>query len=615
MSEKLGEEDIPTQLRGSGSTGLVLRVVAAGTVLAFPIPRKELVTVGRGVGVDIRVPMPDMSRRQIILSWENGLTVTDLGSSNGTILRGKKLTPADPAPLTLRELFFVADAALMVQEGLVTDGPKRHSTPEAFEAALQEHLDSYARTKSPFGICSIDVASDGAWIDLVTALLAKTDVIGILSETSVRVLLVDRTPEQLEVVADFLQRALMEFSASRRVILRVCPRDGTSRPSLYNPAYSKPRGVEVKDTRRPPAPLVQSAAMLKIYALIDEVAHTTTSILLLGETGVGKDVVAKAIHSRSDRAAAPMVGLNCAALPESLLESELFGYERGAFTGAVSAKPGLIESAEGGTVFLDEVGEMPLPTQAKLLRVLEERKVLRVGGLKPKAVDFRLLSATNRNLRAEIASGRFRADLFYRINGLSISLPPLRQRADEIVPLAQHFATRAAQTLGRPVPIFAAETLRCLERYEWPGNIRELRSVIERAVLLARAGSVLVEHLPEEIVEMPSQSPATLPAEMPTATSLPSLDSSEDDDEPPEQLPSSHHVRTAVPPPAAPGRAPATNLREELEVLEQERILATLKEFGGNQTRAAQALGMTRRALIIRLERYGVPRPRRAKAE
>ena len=607
----------------SSASGHVLKVAAPGMVLSFPFPgprTKGPIVIGRGLDADIRVPMPDMSRKHLSMRWDDDgvLQVADVGSSNGTTLRGEKLVVDEWKMLTTRELVLVSDGAVVVQEGNATDAPSRLVGYEAFEATLQAQVKNFAKKKEMFGVVAIELDSEGAWTDFVGGVLARTDSIGYLSERSVRVLLVNRSVAEIETIVAFLTRGLTTFSSNRNVTVKICPRDGDNLTALYSGARER-RDTYHRETRRPSAPIVQSHAMAKVYELVGEVANTPTSILILGETGVGKDVLARAIHQKSNRANAPLVGLNCAALPESLLESELFGYERGAFTGAVAAKQGLLESAEGGTVFLDEVGEMPLSTQAKLLRVLEERKVMRLGGLRPKAVDFRLVAATNRNLQAEIAAGRFRADVFYRINGLAISIPPLRERRDEIVTLTHHFADKAAATLGKNVPLFSAEALQCFERYTWPGNIRELKSVVERAVLLARAGVVLLEHLPDEVISKAvSRPPPPGPDERPTEARLPILSEPDEGSGPRSTRSRGHYTpagppssRMAIQPPGSQPPASMTSLKNELERIEYDRITAALAEAGGNQTRAAASLGMTRRALIIRLERYGITRPRK----
>ncbi len=231
-------------------------------------------------------------------------------------------------------------------------------------------------------------------------------------------------------------------------------------------------------------------------------AQTNSTVLILGETGTGKELVARTIHQNSSRADRPFVAINCAALSETLLESELFGYERGAFTGAFSQKKGRLEIAEGGTVFLDEVGEMPLQLQAKLLRVLQERQVERVGGTQPVKLDFRLIAATNRNLEDEVRAGRFRADLYYRLNVVTLKTPALRDRRADIPALAKHFALKFGEQCGRRISSISPEAEAYLCHYEWPGNIRELENAIERAVVLGSGDAIQFEDLPESIREV-----------------------------------------------------------------------------------------------------------------
>jgi DNA-binding NtrC family response regulator len=246
--------------------------------------------------------------------------------------------------------------------------------------------------------------------------------------------------------------------------------------------------------------LGESPAMREVYSIIERVASSSVDVLVTGETGTGKELVARALHCRSRRAAAPFVPVDCGAIPDTLMEGELFGHERGAFTGADARRMGLIEFADGGTLFLDEVGELPPPLQAKLLRVLQERRVRRVGARQETAVDVRVIAATSRNLDEMVARGDFRRDLFYRINVVRIDLPPLRSRGDDVGLLAEFFANRAAQEMGKPVAGLSIDAYQVLKSYDWPGNVRELQNVVRRAIAMTRSTTADVEDLPDEIV-------------------------------------------------------------------------------------------------------------------
>ena len=248
----------------------------------------------------------------------------------------------------------------------------------------------------------------------------------------------------------------------------------------------------------------ESVPLRDLQRSIARAAQTNSTVLILGETGTGKELTARAIHQNGARAANQFVGINCAALSETLLESELFGHEKGAFTGAVVQKKGRLEFANGGTVFLDEIGEMPLQLQVKLLRVLQERQVERVGGTQPVKLDIRLIAATNRNLEGEVRAGRFRQDLFYRLNVVTLKTPALRDRPSDILPLAMHFAAKFGQQCGRRITGISPQVQPYLLRYEWPGNIRELENAIERAVVLGSGDMIELEDLPETIHEVSS---------------------------------------------------------------------------------------------------------------
>jgi len=245
-----------------------------------------------------------------------------------------------------------------------------------------------------------------------------------------------------------------------------------------------------------------SPPLRRLQRDIARAAQANSTVLILGETGTGKELVARSIHQSGPRARKPFVAVNCAALSETLLESELFGHEKGAFTGAIAQKKGRLEIAEGGTVFLDEIGEMPLQLQVKLLRVLQERQMERVGGTQPVKLDIRLIAATNRNLEEEARAGRFRQDLYYRLNVVTLHTPALRDRPSDILPLAMHFAARFGQQCGRRMAGIAPEAQAYLAHYEWPGNIRELENAIERAVVLGSGDMIQIEDLPETIREI-----------------------------------------------------------------------------------------------------------------
>jgi DNA-binding NtrC family response regulator len=314
--------------------------------------------------------------------------------------------------------------------------------------------------------------------------------------------------------------------------------------------------------------------------LLRDIAVSGVTTLLLGETGVGKEVLAETIHRLSGRTG-PYLRLNCAALSEPLLESELFGHEKGAFTGATSTKPGLLEGAERGTVFLDEIGELPLSVQAKLLRAVEAREILRVGSTRPLSIDVRFVAATNRDLAAGAAAGWFRSDLYYRLDGFSLHIPPLRERRSQIVPLALQFLAAAVRRAGGAgTSVLSPAAIAALEAHSWPGNVRELKAVVERAVVLAGGAEIGVRHLGLRPSVDAAASPAGTPGTPSAAATV-----------------------------AGGADVPADHLTPE-ELAERARIIAALDQCAGNQTRAAKQLGMSRTTLVARLQLYRVKRPR-----
>jgi len=325
-----------------------------------------------------------------------------------------------------------------------------------------------------------------------------------------------------------------------------------------------------------------SASMQEVYKMIGRVAPLDGIVLVRGESGTGKELVARAIYQHSRRAAAPFLAINCAAIPEALLESELFGHEKGSFTGAERRRIGKFEQCDGGTLFLDEVGDMPLLTQAKVLRVLQDQSFERVGGTETIHTDVRLITATNRPLEAMVASGQFREDLFYRLNVFTISIPPLRDREGDLAQLIRHFLNRFSLEMGREVSEASPETLALLQRYRWPGNLRELQSVLRQSLLHAIGPVLLPEFLPKFIRESVASAPS--------GEATGSRDAAEWDEFIDERL----------------GAGTGNLYTESFARMERRLITKTLQHTKGNQLRAAEILGITRRSLRNKIRTLGI---------
>jgi Nif-specific regulatory protein len=315
----------------------------------------------------------------------------------------------------------------------------------------------------------------------------------------------------------------------------------------------------LKERFHPANIIGNSKGMREVYALIEKVAKTRTTVLILGESGVGKELVANAIHYSGVKPDGPSVQFNCAALPESIIESELFGHEKGSFTGATNFRKGRFEAADGGTIFLDEIGELPLSMQAKILRVLQEKTFERVGGNHPVKVDIRIVAATNRNLAEMVEKGQFREDLFYRLNVFPITIPPLRERGSDIIALADYFVGHYSAETGKDIKRISTPALNMMMSYHWPGNVRELENVIERATILAEDGVIHGYNLPPSL-----QTPIF-----------------------------SETVQQG-------------GLDARLGVIEYEMIIDALKTYGGNMSESARELGLTRRILGLRMKKYKI---------
>ena len=674
-SEKSDKEDV----RASRERRWVLLVIGDQTKATYPLPDVGTVSIGRAQGNDVTVDDPAISRRHAILHLGPTIRVEDLGSANGTRVCDAKVFGPRPAEMLKTaeildrkvpsggscevhpgNVIQVGSTMIVVQHGAATTRPRRLWPHGYFEGCLEEECaraeraDTHKGTaRAAFAVMRIHVdegTPQRAVEEVLSMATRSVDVVAAYGPGEYEVLVIDADPSSLGKVVDEVKRRIIGFLAERGAHARVgtaCwPLDGRSPETLLAKACQRVESADGAD----PSPLVaavivQDPAMQRLYRMAERIADSTISVLLLGETGVGKEVLAETLHRLSSRANKPFVRLNCAALTESLLESELFGHERGAFTGAVQAKQGLLESADGGTVFLDEVGELAVSTQVKLLRVLEARQVMRVGSVKSKPIDVRFIAATNRDLEHEVQMGSFREDLFFRLNGIPLVIPPLRERVTEIEPLARALIAPACRRANRPDVDIAPEALELLKTYSWPGNIRELRNVIERALLLCGRGPIALEHLPIEKMG------ATLPVRAARSSMPPAGSASPPTTGPGSGWPSASATwppqsttwpssSSSSPTPRTDPRAlrgtptnpaglsprsfgpeadtgselplpPSAGLRSGVEQVERDLILRALEQCAGNQTQAAKLLGVSRRTLVSRLEQYELPRPRK----
>jgi two-component system response regulator PilR (NtrC family) len=417
-------------------------------------------------------------------------------------------------------------------------------------------LEAISQAPQPFPVILTDlVMPEGSGLDVLAAAKQRspsTEVILLTAHNSVDNAIAAMSAGAFNFVTKPFEPAALAAMVRRAVEKHALLEENTRLKAQVEKGTSSPELVG------------KSRAMCAVVDLINRVAPMRTTVLITGESGTGKECVARAIHQRSDRGRQPWLVVNCGALPEALMESELFGHEKGAFTGATGKHMGIFREADGGTVMLDEVGELSLPLQVKLLRVLQERKVKPVGSSQEVPVDVRVLAATNRDVEAEVAAGKFRQDLYYRLNVIRIELPPLRQRAPDIPLLTERFVQRFAREMNKDVRGLTPDALRALERYAFPGNVRELENVIERAVALAGSRAIGLGDLPREVSGMSA-------ATGPNLVSLPEE---------------------------------GCNLDEVMGEVERRLLLEALERTGGVRKAAAQLLGITFRSLRYRLEKH-----------
>ncbi len=550
---------------------------ASSTVI--DVPEGGEVTIGRSRGATVVIDHEKVSRLHArFRRYGERLDVEDLDSRNGTRVNGDKieglraLAPGDEiavGPATI----FVGIASPAARRSRVADA-------EAFEARLEAELDHAHRYRHRVALASLQFTGDAAVVEAMARSIRIMDLAGDFGGDQFALLLPRLAHDEAEAAIRRLIEEARLLRADIRAGVAIAPDDGRTADEVLERSRAALRqartpGALVMAAKAAPTPVrseadlvVAAPAMRRIHAIIDRIADSSLSVLILGETGVGKEVVAEAIHARSGRRAGPLVKINCASLPENLLESELFGHERGSFTGADRRKIGFFEAAAGGSIFLDEIGEMAAALQAKMLRVLERKVITRVGGTEEIPVDVRIIAATHRDAEAEVRAGRFREDLYFRLAGFTLAVPPLRDRVEEIVPLAQHFAKRVAEEIGQPAPQLSEDAQLALRSHDWPGNVRELRNALERAVVVQTTGTITAEDLPERVCDA---------------------------------------GRRARPP--LPDGSIRDHLRDQLADLERAAIVEALEHFGGNQTRTAQRLGISRRALIYKMERLGLKPP------
>jgi DNA-binding NtrC family response regulator/pSer/pThr/pTyr-binding forkhead associated (FHA) protein len=505
--------------------------------------------VGRLETAEVSVQHPSVSRRHaVIRAVARELTVEDLGTVNGTRVNNlalfgaaRSLAPGDLVSIGPAEIAVAMTAQPRRQRGIVGSGRLERELARSATAGTALVLVRFEGELADITNARLDDA-------LVTDTLGAKEVVALLSVPA----------------ADALRaRLAAESKTTGSVGWARFPADGETIAALLDHARAS---TDSEPYEASEGVLAVDPASIRAFQLAKRVAATNVNVLIVGETGVGKEVVADAIHAASPRRDRPFVRLNCGSIPETLLESELFGHERGAFTGAVRRKIGYFEAARDGTLLLDEIGELALPLQAKLLRVIESRRATRLGSTEEIAVDARLVFATHRDLKADVARGRFREDLYYRISTFTIAVPPLRERPSEIMALADLFARRFAASLAsggatndarKRAITFDATAVTALRNYPWPGNVRELRNAIEHALVMSDGDVITPRDLPEAVVAGPREI-----------------------------------VRSAV--------------RDELGAIEHDRIERALAAEGGNRTYAARRLGISRRALLYKISKYGL---------
>lgn len=595
-------------------------VMSPDAFVSVPLPAVGTVEIGRSSKCAVRLDDPLASREHArfhVHTAGAALHVEDLHSANGTRVRDRLIDPGALIEFAPGEAIIIGSTVVMVQQNRPAVGLRRLWSHAYFESRLEDECARTATTSAEFALVRVAVPAAIPWTTVVPVLvkvLPAPHLFAAYGPRDYEILFIDLPPEDVISLVGRLMSELGAMGIEARQGTAWHPRDGRTADALLaqaNALVKHPGQARAPDNgdgadAEPDAAFSNAAGMERIRELAKRAAASTINVLILGETGVGKDVLARTIHRLSGRKGA-FVALNCAGLSPALIESELFGHERGAFSGAVGAKIGLLEAGQGGTVFLDEIGEMPLPLQSRLLRAIDNHEVVPVGGIKPRSIDVRFLAATNRDLEAEVQRGTFRQDLFFRLNTLILAIPALRERTDEISPLAATFIEQACRESGRqPIPVITPAALRHMLAYGWPGNIRELKNVLERALVLSDDPQITPSHLPLDKMRSSSrvlEQPPRLAEDAAAVMAQP------------------EHRRRATTPVAPVSALPAVPspvdldrlplLDDPVKLAERTRILEALAAHAWNQTRAAVSLGMPRRTFVSKLEYYGIPRPQK----
>ena len=557
---------------GGGPGTAYLLVVDNDSSSIFHLPHSGAVVIGRGSEVELKVQHASVSRRHATIRIEAGiLHVADLGSHNGTRVNGEPITAS--RTLASGDVVTCGDVVLVVHFSTPSVVARASYMEVGWRRRLAEELVRAITFKRSLGV----VAIQGASAQSLGANLRLIDVIGTSDDGQVLLLLPEVDRDQAREIAD----KALALVPTAKAGLAMCPTDACdadtillaaraaarrASPGQVADAAESAQNIELGSRRV----LVADPAMSRVFALLERLAVSELPVLVTGETGVGKENAAYAVHHWSKRSG-QFIAVNCAAIgPESLVDAELFGYEKGAYTGAATAKAGLFESAAGGTVFLDEVGELPLAIQAKLLRALEVKKITRLGETRERTIDVRVVAATNRSLEEEVKASRFRQDLYFRLSGATVILPPLRDRQTEIPMLARAFLADACARGGRDKMTITPAAMQVLLTYSWPGNVRELRNTMEYVMAAA----------PDDFVE-----PLDLPERLGGSGTAPTT----------------ANVPTDV---VADAKMSFRPVADEIKELEKRRMAEALAAAGGVKTKAAQLIDMPIRTFTLKLKQY-----------